>query len=717
MADSFFTELKRRNVIRVGVAYLAGSWLLVEVADTLLAKFGYDDSVIRFLIIVIAIGLIPVLIFSWVYEFTSEGIVKESEITQTKAVSLPINQKLDFLIIGLLVISTGYFIWESRFESKTELVTANTSNEVVNSIAVLPFVNMSSDPEQEYFSDGLTEELLNSLAKIHGLKVVGRTSSFAFKDKNIDLREIAKQLNVQYIVEGSVRKSGEYLRITMQLIEAENGTHLLSETFDRKLVNVFALQDEISQLVAAALKLTIIHKDDRYNSALSSLDYIAVEQLITARALINEYASEPIKSALNTLNALNNKYPNTPEVIGLIARANVAHRSVGESLISEEKNITMAQQAMQLDRKNRDALLTLAAIYDDYPQTIKQALIIRQDLLRYYPADLMGYIGYFKLLIIMNNSCEELQAFLQTVPEGIFDVRLQQRLSFMIEHCLTPKLAEDKLLSTDYKYLANNSRAITDADWIYGRMKKRIMERNLNQRRLTYYYRRLLTLGAKESAAEIYKQIDLSKPGYWPIQITLQSYIYNIPTPKKPLDLIDDIAEMFRNRTYLYVSVGLAKQSYQEERTEELRAFLDSVPEFPIGLMNLEFSIGLMALQYYSGEQALAKQTANQISDEMTDFKLNHPATFAYRRLGHLYFIAAFYSDNQALAQQILDENFKENDASWGFLSVTGGNTVIYGYGVMEFLLMPWKNNPTVIEYLNSMAKDRQRARQEFDLK
>jgi TolB-like protein len=250
LVDSLFSELKRRNVFRVCAAYLAGSWLFIEVADTLLEKFGYNDAAIRLLIVVIAIGLVPVLIFAWVYEFTSDGLVKESEIVHNKITPLPTNQKLDFLIIGLLVIGMGYFIWESRFEDVDSTPTPGTS------IAVMPFVNMSSDPEQEYFSDGISEEILNLLAKIPNLLVTSRSSAFAFKGSKINISEVARNLGVRNVLEGSVRKSGNQIRITAQLIDAKTDIHLWSETYDRELTvnNIFAIQDEISGSIVKALQ-------------------------------------------------------------------------------------------------------------------------------------------------------------------------------------------------------------------------------------------------------------------------------------------------------------------------------------------------------------------------------------------------------------------------------------------------------------------------------
>ncbi len=280
MADSFFTELKRRNVFKVGVAYLAGSWLTVEVVGTLLSAFGLEESVIRLVIIILAIGLIPVLILSWIFEITPEGIKRESEIAPEDSIAAHTGQKLNFIIIGLLVIALGYFIYESRFTTEPEkaVVTENVSEEPVviedvkeeplqeiekPSIAVLPFVNMSPDPNQEYFSDGLADTLLHKLAQLQNLHVIARTSSFVFKgSKSEDIPAIGKKLNVKTILEGSVQKSGNKLRITAQLINVSDGSHIWSKQFNRLDEDIFTIHDEIATEVTQALKVSLLGDEE-----------------------------------------------------------------------------------------------------------------------------------------------------------------------------------------------------------------------------------------------------------------------------------------------------------------------------------------------------------------------------------------------------------------------------------------------------------------------
>jgi TolB-like protein len=263
---SLFNELKRRNVIRVAMAYVVASWLIIQVVETILPAFGYSDVAIRYIVIVLAIAFIPTLVFSWAFEFTPKGLKREVDVVREHSITRFTGKKLDRAIMVLLALALGYFAFDkfvldpvedvqiaesAHQEGRSEALTESYGDK---SIAVLPFVNMSSDPEQEYFSDGISEELLNLLSKIPELRVISRSSAFAFKGEKVNIPEAAKILNVAHILEGSVRKAGNQIRITAQLIEARSDTHLWSETYDRELENIFAVQDEISAAIIEALK-------------------------------------------------------------------------------------------------------------------------------------------------------------------------------------------------------------------------------------------------------------------------------------------------------------------------------------------------------------------------------------------------------------------------------------------------------------------------------
>jgi len=250
------------------------AWLVLQVADVVLNHITAPGWIFQVLMLFLAVGLPFAVFFAWAFELTPEGLKRESEVDRTQSITPQTGKKLNVMITVVLLLALGYFAVDKFVLSSTreqaaiesavnqaasQAVTVNTAAaESDKSIAVLPFVNMSSDPEQEYFSDGLSEELLNLLAKIPQLKVASRSSAFQFKGEKIDLVEVAHKLKVAYVLEGSVRKAGNQLRITAELIKAGDGFHLWSETYDRSLDNIFAIQDEISAAVVDALKIELL---------------------------------------------------------------------------------------------------------------------------------------------------------------------------------------------------------------------------------------------------------------------------------------------------------------------------------------------------------------------------------------------------------------------------------------------------------------------------
>lgn len=263
---SFLEELKRRNVVRMAVLYGAASWLILQISDVLFDQLGVPGWAFRLVLGLLILGFPVALILSWVFELTPGGLKREREIDRQHSITQQTGRKINNLIVVLLVLAIGGLIADRLIPEKQTAMqeTAGASAAAVNppennlSIAVLPFVNMSGDAENEYFSDGLSEELLNTLVQIPALKVTGRTSSFAFKGQNLDLREVGERLNVANVLEGSVRKAANRVRITAQLVKTADGYHLWSETFDRNLDDIFAIQAEIAQKVAQALSVTLL---------------------------------------------------------------------------------------------------------------------------------------------------------------------------------------------------------------------------------------------------------------------------------------------------------------------------------------------------------------------------------------------------------------------------------------------------------------------------
>jgi TolB-like protein/thioredoxin-like negative regulator of GroEL len=267
---SLISELKRRNVLRVGAAYVVTAWLIIQVVETIFPVYGLSDAAIRLVITGLAVGLIPALILAWVFELTPEGLRRDSEAPENGPASRSTARNLDRAIMVVLAIGIAYFavdkfmispareaaIAEAAREAGRSEASLQTYGE--RSIAVLAFADMSPDRDQAYMSDGIAEEILNLLARVPDLRVISRTSAFAFKDSELPIPEIARQLNAAFILEGSVRKAGDQLRITAQLIEAGVDAHRWSQTYDRRLENVFDIQDEIAAHVVDALKSTLL---------------------------------------------------------------------------------------------------------------------------------------------------------------------------------------------------------------------------------------------------------------------------------------------------------------------------------------------------------------------------------------------------------------------------------------------------------------------------
>jgi len=248
-------ELRRRNVFRVAAAYLVVGWLLTEVLTTILPTLGAPNWAARAVILTFAFGFIPTVVLSWVFELTPDGIKREHEVDRSDSVTSKTGRKLDYVTISGVVVAVvffGFFSARTADDGPQVVIASNAS------VAVLPFVNMSDDKDNEYFSDGLTETLLHMLAQVPDLKVAARTSSFAFKDQNRSIQDIAQALGVAHVLEGSVQRVGDRVRITAQLIRAADGFHVWSSSYDRTLDDIFGIQDEIAEKVGTSLSKSLL---------------------------------------------------------------------------------------------------------------------------------------------------------------------------------------------------------------------------------------------------------------------------------------------------------------------------------------------------------------------------------------------------------------------------------------------------------------------------
>jgi TolB-like protein len=302
---SFFQELKRRKVVKTGILYVVSGWLILQVADLLFDLMGLPATWLRLVLVLLMLGLPLVLMFSWVYEFTPDGLRREKDIDRSQPTTETTGRRLDtliavLLIVAIMAVAADRLIPESGVSSgeppgspieasavdpasdpEAEPGVAATTPTVPappsQSIAVLPFANMSKDEENEYFADGLSEEILNFLADVPDLRVTARTSSFQFKGRNLDIREVAAALNVAHVLEGSVRRAGDRARVTAQLIRAADGYHLWSETYDRTLEDVFEVQTDIAESVTEALGVVM---DERQRKRMRDVGVRDVEAFI-----------------------------------------------------------------------------------------------------------------------------------------------------------------------------------------------------------------------------------------------------------------------------------------------------------------------------------------------------------------------------------------------------------------------------------------------------
>jgi len=314
---NLITELKRRNVIRVAGLYLVGAWLITQVASTVLPMYDAPAWLPRSIVTLLAIGFIPALIFAWVFELTPDGIRRDVDVKPEESIAPQTARRLDRQIIVLLIVALAYFgvdkfVLAPRREAAlvattTEAVkagAAKTAGSVADdtaasgkSIAVLPFADLSPGHDQEYFSDGMAEEILDALAKVPGLHVAARTSSFYFKGRNEQLAAIGEALRVANVLEGSVRKQDNKVRITAQLIQVRDGFHLWSQSYDGELTDVFELQERIARAITDALKVVLQGEQQKRLASDPTRNADAHEQVLRGRYLFNQRGYANLRSA------------------------------------------------------------------------------------------------------------------------------------------------------------------------------------------------------------------------------------------------------------------------------------------------------------------------------------------------------------------------------------------------------------------------------------
>jgi TolB-like protein/Tfp pilus assembly protein PilF len=363
---NFFAELKRRNVYKVAVAYAVVSWLLIQIATQVFPFFEIPNWAVRLVVLLLILGFPVALILSWVFEITPEGIKRETEIEPGgKSTTKQTGRKIVALTIMAALLAAGLlafqFLHSKSGTNPTPSVEAAFST-AARGIAVLPLVNTSGDPANEYFSDGLSEELIAVLAKIPDLKVIGRSSSFLFKGKSDGSKTIGEKLGVAHLIEGSVRKQGDRVRIVAELINAHDGRSLWSDTYDRELKDIFAVQNEIATAVADQMKVKLLGQSARPESVGSSENPAAHNAVLQSDFYFQQQTADSVRKSISFLQEAVRLDPNYALAYAKLAQS---WRQYAVSFATED-----AAKAYDEARQSADKAVGLAPDSPDVRMTV-----------------------------------------------------------------------------------------------------------------------------------------------------------------------------------------------------------------------------------------------------------------------------------------------------------------------------------------------------------
>jgi TolB-like protein/TPR repeat protein len=390
---SLFNELKRRNVLRVGAAYVVAAWLLIQVTETIFPLFGFDDTPARIVVIVLAIGLVPSMIFAWVFELTPEGLIRDKDIDRSQIDTSQSGQKLNRMIMVVLALALGYFAFDkfvldpaedvqiaksARQEGRSAALTESFGDK---SIAVMPFSNLSADSSNQFFADGIHDDLLTRISNIQDIKTISRSSVMTYRDSTKSLRSIAKELGVSTILEGGVQRAGDQVRINMQLIDAEADMPLWAQTFTRELTatNVFTVQAEITEAVAGALKVILSANERSQFEKQPTANLQALDAYFLGNQLLNQATSESVGRAILAYQAAIRLDPEFALAYSKQALAVLTQIRTSElpSKTQLEKSRPLIDQAILLDPQSSEAFTALGRWYQ-YRDTEKAIQAYKQ---------------------------------------------------------------------------------------------------------------------------------------------------------------------------------------------------------------------------------------------------------------------------------------------------------------------------------------------------
>ena len=540
-----FHELKRRNVFRALAAYVVIGWLLLQVSTALEEALSLPDWFDATVTALLAIGLPIVAIFSWVYEITPEGVLKTEEVDSRESITGRTGMRLNYITTAGIVLLLGMAVYDrvspddapgtgqpvAASVDAPSSVTAETPNidgAVDRSIAVLPFVAMSSSQDDEFFADGLSEEILNVLANIEELKVAGRTSSFYYKGRNEDLRVIAESLDVAHILEGSVRRSGNRLRVTAQLIKADDGFHLWSETFDRVDGDVFAIQDEISTNVARALQAEILGDDGGVQVAAGNAD--AENFYLIAQAVIARRQLQDVRRARNLYAQASELDPDNPKYLAGYAQA-VALQFWNYRDISSDEAISEAtaavEKALALADPSADTLAIaglvqeLRALTENDADAKGRALQYYLDAIKRDPVNLLALQWLASIYLDLNEPAQSLERFDQVVdidPLNYLALTGKANALMGLERFDEAREHLFKMQAL-FPQASNAPRYLSDLEYNQGRLDKsafwieRSTRQDPNPLEITFLMRTFISLGWADKALEAAESFRQARDG------------------------------------------------------------------------------------------------------------------------------------------------------------------------------------------------------------
>jgi TolB-like protein/Tfp pilus assembly protein PilF len=482
--DSFFSELKRRNVIRMAGLYLVGAWLVVQVAGTVLPMFGAPEWLPRTIVVLLAIGFVPAVIFSWVFELTPQGLKREDDVAPEQSITPQTGRRMDRMIIVVLVLALGYFAFDKfaltprREAALVSSAVPNESKFVINakSIAVLPFENLSRDPENAFFTNGVQDEILSHLSKVADLRVISRTSVMQYKaGAQRNLREIAQQLGVAHVVEGSVQRAANKVRVIAQLIDARNDVHLWAQTYDRDLADVFAIQSDIAKGIADQLQAKLSPAEKSAIEQRPTTDVAAFELYSRAKDLILNVGFSAIfaQNLRQGVELLNQALARDPSFFAAQCQLAYAHDtlySLGVDHTPERRALAGAavEAAFRLRPDAGEAHLARAQHlyrgYLDYDRALAELEIARRTL----PNDprIFEFTGYIARRRGQHEEgLRNLQRAVELDPRN-FSTLQQLAISYQILRHYAEEIAtEDRVLSIkpdDPETKATRARALLD---------------------------------------------------------------------------------------------------------------------------------------------------------------------------------------------------------------------------------------------------------------